>query len=74
MSRRESMKLLGIGSATGLMGLAGFGSNAMGQERDTPSYARATSKVTIRSVKAIATAPQGPNLVVVKVETSEPGL
>src|SRR5579859_798378 len=30
--------------------------------------------VTIRSVKAIGTAPQGANLVVVKVETSEPGL
>src|ERR1700710_432471 len=30
--------------------------------------------LTIRSVKAIATAPQGANLVLVKVETSEPGL
>ncbi len=74
MSRRETMKLLGLGSTAGLLGLVGFGSNAMGQERATPAYARGASKITIRSVKAIATAPQGPNLVVVKVETNEPGL
>src|SRR3546814_15980337 len=30
--------------------------------------------VKIKSVKAIATAPQGSNLIVVKVETTEPGL
>ena len=30
--------------------------------------------VTIRDVKVILTAPEGINLVVVKVETSEPGL
>src|SRR5690606_14410581 len=74
MSRRESMKLLGLGSTAGLMGLVGLGPKAMAQDRTTAAYARGTSKVTIRSVKAIATAPQGPNLVVVKVETSEPGL
>ena len=32
------------------------------------------SQVTIRNVKAIPTAPNGVNLVAVKVETSEPGL
>ena len=32
------------------------------------------SKITIRNVKAILTAPAGINLIVVKVETSEPGL
>jgi mannonate dehydratase len=32
------------------------------------------SKVTIRNIKAICTAPAGINLIVVKVETSEPGL
>ena len=30
------------------------------------------SKITIRNVKAILTAPAGINLIVVKVETSEP--
>ncbi|MGI5851022.1 MAG: starvation-sensing protein RspA [Clostridiales bacterium] len=32
------------------------------------------SKITIRNIKAILTAPAGINLIVVKVETSEPGL
>ena len=32
------------------------------------------SNVTIRDVRAICTAPRGIDLVVVKVETSEPGL
>lgn len=30
--------------------------------------------VTIRDIRVICTAPEGINLVVVKVETSEPGL
>ena len=30
--------------------------------------------VTIRDIKTICTAPEGINLLVVKVETSEPGL
>jgi len=33
-----------------------------------------TNIVTIRDVKVILTAPEGINLVVVKIETSEPGL
>ena len=32
------------------------------------------SKVTIRDIRAILTAPAGSTLIVVKVETSEPGL
>ena len=39
-----------------------------------PDYAKGSAPITITNVKAIATAPQGSNLVVVKVETSEPGL
>lgn len=31
-------------------------------------------EVTIRDIKAICTAPAGLNLIVVKIETSEPGL
>ncbi len=41
---------------------------------ETPSYAKGLPPVKIKSVKAIATAPQGSNLIVVKVETTEPGL
>jgi mannonate dehydratase len=41
---------------------------------ETPGYAKAMAPVKIKSVKAIATAPSGLNLIVVKVETTEPGL
>ncbi len=72
-SRRETLKMLGIGSASGLLGL--FGSaQARAEVYETPSYAKGLPQVRIKSVKAIATAPQGSNLIVVKVETTEPGL
>jgi mannonate dehydratase len=38
------------------------------------NYKRGLPSVKVKSVKAIATAPEGSNLVVVKVETTEPGL
>jgi len=72
-SRRETIKMLGIGSATGLLGLFG-NSQARAETYETPSYAKGLAPVKIKSVKAIATAPQGSNLIVVKVETTEPGL
>lgn len=71
--RRETLKKLGLGSA-GLMGFLGTALPASAREKETPAYAKGLPKVTIKSVKAIATAPQGSNLIVVKVETSEPGL
>ncbi|MEJ7647372.1 MAG: enolase C-terminal domain-like protein [Chryseolinea sp.] len=72
-SRRDTIKMLGIGSATGILGLFGSGqSRAEGYEK--PTYAKGLPPVKIKSVKAIATAPQGSNLIVVKVETTEPGL
>ncbi|WP_257657786.1 enolase C-terminal domain-like protein [Parapedobacter lycopersici] len=55
------------------MGLFGQ-SRAQGAVGETPNYGRGMAKVTIRDVKAIATAPNRANLVVVKIETSEPGL
>ncbi|MBS1604416.1 MAG: starvation-sensing protein RspA [Bacteroidetes bacterium] len=61
--------MAGLGSAGVLVG--GVKAEA---EAVTPRYAAGMPPVTIRSVKAIATAPQGANLVLVKVETSEPGL
>jgi len=72
-SRRETIKMLGIGSATGLLGLFG-NSQARAETYETPPYAKGLAPVKIKSVKAIATAPQGSNLIVVKVETTEPGL
>jgi len=65
--------MLGLGSASGLVAM--FGSMPANAERDImPAYAKGLPPVKIKSVKAIATAPQGSNLIVVKVETTEPGL
>jgi mannonate dehydratase len=44
------------------------------EETHYSSYAKGQAPVKIRSVKAISTAPEGLNLIVVKVETTEPGL
>ena len=72
-SRRDAMKLIAAGSAAGILGL--FESPAARAETHvTPSYAVGMPKVTITNVRAIVTAPEGSNLVIVKVETSEPGL
>ena len=72
--RRETMKMLALGSTAGLFGLLGS-PFASAQRPKVPSgYKAGMSPVKIRSVKAIATAPEGSNLVVVKVETTEPGL
>jgi mannonate dehydratase len=71
-ARRDALKILGIGSASGLLGMITPAANA--EIHETPSYAKGLPPVKIKSVKAIATAPQGSNLIVVKVETTEPGL
>lgn len=73
LDRREALKFLGIGSAAGLMGMIGM-PEARAKEKDNPFYTRGMAPVKIKSVKAIATAPGGSNLIVVKVETTEPGL
>src|SRR5512133_1711436 len=41
---------------------------------EQPAYANAQPILKIKNVKAIHTAPDGLNLIVVKVETTEPGL
>jgi mannonate dehydratase len=71
--RREAMKKLALGSTAGFLGLLGA-PIASGQQKPLPDYKKGLPPVKIRSVKAIATAPEGINLVVVKVETTEPGL
>jgi mannonate dehydratase len=71
-SRREALKMVALGSA-GLFSL--FQSpKVRAANYETPNYVRGVKPVTIKSVKAITTAPGGSNLVIVKVETSEPGL
>ena len=72
-SRREALKMIGVSSTAGLLGL--FRTNEASAENYVkPSYTKGLPPVKIKSVKAIATAPQGSNLIVVKVETTEPGL
>ncbi len=70
--RRNFMKTFALGSAAGLMGLSVNNANASPYE--PAGYAKAMAPVKIKSVKAITTRPAGSNLIVVKVETSEPGL
>lgn len=66
------MKLITAGSAAGLINL--FSSPSARANKETPQYAKGLPPLKITNVKAIATAPEGSNLVIVKVETSEPGL
>ncbi len=73
ISRRNAMKLLTAGSAAGLLGLFGTRESRAGTY-ETPSYAKGMPQVKIKSVRSIATAPEGSNLIVVKVDTTEPGL
>ena len=73
INRRDAVKLITAGSSAGVLGL--ISSNETSAEtHTTPGYAVGMPPVTITNVKAIATAPEGANLVIVKVETSEPGL
>jgi len=74
LNRRDALRTMGIGSAAGLFGLFGSLGATAAPPAATPSYARGMPPIKIKSVKAIATAPMGANLVLVKVETTEPGL
>ncbi len=80
LNRRKLIKMLGLGTAGGLLTVLGGGipQSAKSGSRlafsDNLPYKNGVVPVKITNVKAIGTAPQGPNLVVVKVETSEPGL
>ena len=71
-TRRDALKMLSLGSAAGLLGMNPLKSVA--NEPRNSSYKIGLPPVKIKSVKAIATAPEGINLIVVKVETTEPGL
>ncbi len=52
LNRRDSIKMLGLGSA-GILGMFGGISDASAFAQDTPSYAKGMAPVTIKSVKAI---------------------
>lgn len=74
-NRRDTLRMIAAGSTAGLLSLFGENSQAHAREHySTPAYQKGLAPIKIKSVKAIATAPQGSNLIVVKVETTEPGL
>ena len=71
--RRSVLKTLGLGSAAGAMSFLGGAPDSMAH--DFPATkAMGTDPVKITKVRPILTAPYGINLVVVKVETDQPGL
>jgi mannonate dehydratase len=72
MNRRELIKTLGLGAFSGTFGWFGR-SNAIAAETSTQADRR-LSPLKITKLRVIQTAPQRSRLVVVKVETSEPGL
>ncbi len=73
-TRRNVLKGLGLGSMAGMLGLYPGQQAQARAEKETPSYLNGLPPLKITNVKAIGTAPSGSNLIVVKVETSEPGL
>jgi len=72
-NRRDVLKTLGLGSTAGIFSLL-CPLQTQAREPETPPYARGMPAVTITNIKTITTKPSGSNLIVVKVETSEPGL
>ena len=72
MNRRDVMKSVGLGAAAGISGIFGRENEACAQKYSDATRGLPPLKIT--KVKAIPTCPNGIRLVVVKVETSEPGL
>jgi len=70
MNRRNALRLLSTGAAAGGANL--FAAQAFAQEK--PKALNGLAPVKIRDIKTIMTAPDGIRLVIVKVETTEPGL
>src|SRR5512141_2931513 len=73
MNRREMLKGGALGLAGAALGLLSKQDQALAET--TPKAARGSAPLKITKVRTILTAPQSRiRLVVVKVETSEPGL
>ena len=72
MNRRDWIKRLGLGATAGALGVLSR-ADAFAAETKVQST-RSLPRLKITRVRAIKTAPQRTRLVVVKVETSEPGL
>ena len=77
MNRRKAIKSLGAGLAGITMTPTAFAGKSGSENAAAENYRKATKglpPVKITNVKAIATQPHGIELIVVKVETDEPGL
>lgn len=70
LNRRMALKSIGLGTIMAGMGLT----NPLHAAKDTTKENKGLPPIKITKVKAIPTCPEGTELVVVKVETSEPGL
>jgi mannonate dehydratase len=72
MDRRELIKGVGMTTATGALGL--WNVPARSKEVDQSKISNGLPTVKITKVKAITTCPHGIELIMVKVETDQPGL
>ena len=70
VSRRQTLQ--GLAAAFGGAGLLAANNQSLAQVSEKTN--RGSAPIRIRKVRAITTAPQNIRLVVVKVETTEPGL
>ncbi|MBA2604928.1 MAG: starvation-sensing protein RspA [Acidobacteria bacterium] len=77
MNRRDALRSLSIAGGASLVASGGPAAGMLEAQSSSPAYAQAvkgTGPVKIRDIKTILTAPNRIRLVVVKVETTEPGL
>jgi mannonate dehydratase len=72
LNRRSALRGIGLASLAGGAGMMGFPEKSMAANYQKATGALPPLKIT--NVKAIATQPHSIELIVVKVETSEPGL
>ena len=72
LNRRSALRGIGLAGLAGGAGLLGFPDQSMAANYQKATKALPPLKIT--KVKAIATQPHSIELIVVKVETSEPGL
>src|SRR5438093_11436704 len=74
MNRRDMLGTLSLGGASLLTAESFTGALAQNIDAASALTVAGTAPVKIRDIKTILTAPNGIRLVVVKVETTEPGL
>ena len=75
MDRRQAVRALSVGGASLFAGRDAVAAALAPQAASTPTPGlRGTGPVKIRDIKTILTAPNRIRLVVVKIETTEPGL